>query len=91
MICMSDCKCWIEAGVETKMVSSDVYPNEGEWVVYRGFMERCAKCQSSLGDGYGDPDFYPTKEKADEAHEKDVKAIALGWTQAESNEIGGGI
>lgn len=72
-----DCKCWLKAGVETRMVSSQyAYDNEsGEWVIMRGFIERCKQCKSILGVGYGDVDFVESEESAKECVDKDKETF----------------
>ena len=74
------CVCHGLNDVETKMVSSDISPNpeEGNWVVYVGYIERCKACRGSLGDGYGDPDFFPTREIAKEVDKRNKATISKG-------------
>ena len=42
----------------------DFDDNEKQFVIVRGYLERCADCKIQLGEGYGDVDFFPTEELA---------------------------
>ena len=65
-----DCKCPQTFGkvppVETRLDSINKgYDKEtDEWIIYLGYSERCSNCKKILGDGYGEPYFFPTKTKA---------------------------
>ena len=38
--------------------------DDAEFVCYTSWLERCADCKKSLGEGYGDADHYPTRYRA---------------------------
>lgn len=47
--------------------ATDEEPNK--WVSYKSYMERAACCGVLLGEGYGDADYFLTKEEADKQTE----------------------
>lgn len=63
--------------IETCCTSSDfVFDDEdGDWVSFQGFVERTKCCHNSLGEGYGDANYYPTKEEAQKNAEEWKKKI----------------
>jgi len=65
--------CGGEYDVETCCVSSDTVCDDeetGQWVSMQGFVERRKCCKKPLGEGYGDMNFYDTKEEADKLTEQ---------------------
>lgn len=57
-------------------------PESEQYVIYLGYIERGIPCGCRLGDGYGDPVFFPTREKAKEYYDK--------WKPQQGKEIPNG-
>ena len=57
----------------------DDLPENEQYVICTGFIERAIPCGHSLGEGYGDVDFFSTKELAEiryrELKEKEGKLL----------------
>jgi len=70
--------CGKNYNIETCCVFSNyIYDEETrEWVSFQGFIERTGCCHHPLGDGYGDANYFETREEA--------KKDAYQW----SNRIG---
>lgn len=76
------CGCYLEAGVETKYSGGQVYydTEDFQYVSYAGFVERCAGCKEKLGEGYGDANYFNTKEEA-EADLKNTEETYKDWVK----------
>jgi len=72
--------CWLcgkkDMEIETCCVSSDMCfdieasdDDPNKWVSFQGYIERSACCHETLGEGYGDADYYLTKEEANKQTE----------------------
>lgn len=71
------CRCGKEIEkIQTILTSVDVAgpvedePEGEQYVVMTGYIERVLPCGHSLGEGYGDVDFFPTPEAAKVYHDK---------------------
>jgi len=73
--------CDGEYGVENCCVSSTtVYSEEDrEWVSMQGFIERRKCCKQPLGEGYGDVNYFKSKQEADEETKKWEQKIGEWW------------
>ena len=83
---MSDCPHMkVETMLQSVRVYCDVSALPVQWVVYTGYLERCAACKERLGDGYGDANYYPTRDYANEEIKR-LRPFIGKWEAAESRE-----
>lgn len=75
--------------IETLLESSKVdYDKEyNQFVVMRGFLERCADCKTQLGEGYGDVDYFKTFETANNYVILDSQKLGIWYLSIPVNDL----
>lgn len=51
--------------------------NEMPWIVTLGYIERCSDCKKELGEGWGDPYEFQTREEAEKFGSEKHKEMCI--------------